>query len=127
MADYAHTNLEDIAPYAEDDLGRWQEYRPATSELGAQRTGVALQRYKPGVRQGFAHRHLRAEELFVVLSGSGRVKLDEDVLELRPLDALRVAPHVMRCWEAGPDGLEVLAFGNHEGPDWEIVDDWWTD
>ncbi len=89
--------------------------------------GVAHQFHKPRTRQTFAHRHRSAEEIFVVLSGSGRVKLDDDILELRPLDTVRVAPHVMRCWEGGPDGLEVLAFGNHEYQDWEIEQHWWTD
>jgi len=70
----------------------------------------------------------------VVLSGSGRVKLDENILELEPLDAFRVAPEVLRAWKAGPDGLEVLAFGARvEGDeelvpsDAELVPGWWTD
>lgn len=70
----------------------------------------------------------------MVLSGSGRVKLDENILELEPLDAFRVAPEVLRAWKAGPDGLEVLAFGARvEGDeelvpsDAELVPGWWTD
>jgi quercetin dioxygenase-like cupin family protein len=62
-----------------------------------------------------------------VLSGSGRVKLDGEIVELQPLDALRVSPPVTRQFEAGPDGLELLAFGpRHEG-DSELINDWWTD
>jgi uncharacterized cupin superfamily protein len=125
---YAHLNLKDLHNVSPDvGIAEDQEYRPATEALGAQYTGVAHQFYRPGTRQTWAHRHQRSEEIFVVLSGSGRVKLDDDVVELRPLDAIRVAPHVMRCWEAGPEGLEVLAVGNHEHEDWVIEDNWWTD
>jgi mannose-6-phosphate isomerase-like protein (cupin superfamily) len=42
------------------------------------------------MRQGFAHRHSIEEDVFVVLAGTGRVKLDDDIVELAPLDAI---PH----------------------------------
>jgi len=125
---YTHKNLlqvEDAAPKI--GLSEWQESRFATSDLDAAETGVTHHRFKPGQRQGFAHSHERAEELYVVLAGSGRVKLDEDVLELAPLDALRLAPDVLRSWEAGPDGLEVLAFGSRHEGDAQFVPGWWTD
>ena len=127
-APYTRINVlhaEDAAPKL--GLAEWQESRFVTSDLDAAETGVTHHRFKAGKRQGFAHRHERAEELYVVLSGSGRIKLDDDVLELRPLDALRIAPGVLRSWEAGPDGLEVLAFGSLEEDDAEFVPDWWTD
>src|SRR3954447_25908046 len=109
---YGHLNLKDLHNVSPDvGIAEEQEYRPATEALGAQRTGVAHQFYRPGTRRSWAHRHQRSEEIFVVLSGSGRVKLDDDIVEVGPLDAIRVAPHVMRCWEAGPEGLEVLAVG----------------
>jgi mannose-6-phosphate isomerase-like protein (cupin superfamily) len=126
-ARYTHKNLlqaKDAAP--ELGLGEWQESRFVTSDLDAAETGVTHHRFKAGKRHGFAHRHGQAEELYVVLSGSGRVKLDEDILDLAPLDALRVAPDVLRSWEAGPDGLEVLAFGSRHEGDAEFVQDWWT-
>jgi mannose-6-phosphate isomerase-like protein (cupin superfamily) len=86
-----------------------------------------LERVKPGKRQGFGHRHENAEEVYVVVSGSGRVKLDDEVVELKRLDAIRVSPEVMRQFEADDDGLEILAFGaRHEG-DGEIVPGWWDD
>ena len=84
-------------------------------------------RIRPGSRQGFAHRHEQAEEAYVVLSGSGRVKLEDQILELRPLDALRVDPPVLRCFEAGPEGMKVLAFGPRHPADGEVVNDWWRD
>lgn len=127
-ARYTKTNLlkvEDAAPNI--GLAEWQESRFATADLGAVDTGVTHHRIKPGRRQGFGHRHERAEELYVVLAGSGRVKLDDDILEIGPLDAFRLAPDVLRSWEAGPDGLDVLAFGTRHEGDAEFVPGWWTD
>jgi quercetin dioxygenase-like cupin family protein len=89
--------------------------------LDAQSTGLAYHVVKPGQR-GRAHRHEQAEEIYVVLGGGGRAVLDGELVELRPLDALRVAAPVARAFEAGPDGLELLVFGpRHEG-DGEILD-----
>lgn len=104
-----------------------QETRFATRDMESEHTGLSHHRVKPGKRQGFAHRHDEAEEIYVVLGGSGRVKLDDDVVELAPLDAIRVSPGVVRQFEAGSDGLELLAFGpRHEG-DGDLLYDWWTD
>lgn len=132
---YTHKNLRQVADSAPDlEAAEWQESRFATHDLQSTDIGVTHHRFRPGKRQGFAHRHQQAEEFYVVLSGSGRVKLDEDILEGAPLDAFRVAPKVLRTWEAGPDGLEVLAFGARvEGDaetipsDAELVPGWWTD
>jgi len=79
--------------------------------------------------QAFAHRDDKAEEIYVVLSGSGRIKLDDDVVELETMDAVRLAPSVVRALEAGPDGLELLAFGPRFEADGEIVpiDGFWAD
>ncbi len=73
-----------------------------------------------------SHRHTGAEEIYVVLGGSGWVKLDDELIELRELDAVRVAPRVARAFEAGPAGLELLAFGPHHAGDGEPVDDAWV-
>jgi uncharacterized cupin superfamily protein len=122
-----HLNLAEVKDAAPDfDLSEWQESRFATADLSAEHTGVTYHRIKPGTRQGFAHRHERAEEIYVVLAGSGRAKLDDEVVDLRPLDALRLAPGVLRTWEAGPDGLDLLAFGAREEGDAEFVPGWWT-
>ena len=105
---------------------RW-EARIAREALDAERTGVAFYRLRPGKRSPFVHRHTDAEEIYVVLSGSGQVKLDDEVLDLVPLDSIRVAPRTARAFEAGPDGLEFLAFGAHHPGDGESVQDPWTD
>ena len=132
---YTHHNLSDI-PDSAPDLGAsdFQESRFATPELGSAEIGFTHHRYKPGQRQGFGHRHTHAEEFYVVIAGSGRVKLGDDVIDVGRLDAFRVAPQTLRAWEGGPEGLEVLSFGaRNEGDaeripsDAEIEMGWWTD
>ncbi len=120
------TDVEDSA--VKFGFAETQEARFATDDLDAADTGVSLHRLKAGRRQGFAHKHDAAEEVYVVLAGSGRVKLDDAIVEVGPLDAIRVAPGVIRSFEAGPDGdLELLAVGpRHEG-DGELIHGWWTD
>jgi quercetin dioxygenase-like cupin family protein len=117
-------DVEDAAP-ANGFGDRW-EARVARTDLGAQATGVTHFRLRPGKRSPFAHRHAHAEEIYVVLGGSGRVKLDDRIDEVRVLDAIRVAPQVVRAFEAGPDGLELIAFGPHHDADGEQVDDPWV-
>jgi mannose-6-phosphate isomerase-like protein (cupin superfamily) len=111
--------VEDMAPRFGFDAV--QEARFAHRDLDAESVGLAFHRVKPDCRQAFAHRHEQAEEVYVVVSGSGRVKLDDEIREVGPMDALRVSPEVGRAFEAGPDGLELLAFGpRHEG-DGEVL------
>ncbi len=117
-------DVEDAAPG--NGLGDRWEARVAREPLDAAETGVTHFRLRPGKRSPFAHRHLTAEEVYVILSGSGRVKLDDELRDVKALDAIRVAPHVVRAFEAGPDGLEFLAFGPHRGADGESVDDPWV-
>jgi mannose-6-phosphate isomerase-like protein (cupin superfamily) len=119
------TDVEDsAAKFGLDSIG---EARFANGDLNAEDTGVSHQRLKPGKRQPFGHKHESAEEVYVVLAGSGRVKLDDEIVEITTLDAIRVAPQVTRAFEAGADGLEVLAVGAHHDGDGEIVPEWWTD
>ena len=125
---YMRINLDDVddAAPANGFGDRW-EARVAGAALEAERTGLTHFRLRPGKRSPFSHRHFEAEEIYVVLSGSGRVKLDDRLHHVRPLDAIRVAPNVARAFEAGPEGLELLAFGpRHEG-DGEPVDDSWVE
>jgi mannose-6-phosphate isomerase-like protein (cupin superfamily) len=119
------TEVDDAAP--SNGFGHRWEARVAREALSAERTGVVFFRLLPGKRSPFTHRHRDAEEIYVVLGGSGRVKLDDEILELHRLDAIRVAPATARAFEAGPDGLELLAFGAHHPGDGEPVEDPWTD
>ena len=126
MPRYAKKNLRDVEDSAvKFGLSESQEARFARTDLGAEQTGMNFLRVKPSKREAFAHRHERAEEIYVVVGGSGRVKLDDDLVELAPLDAVRVSPGVTRSFEAGPDGLEVLVFGPHVEGDGESVSDFW--
>jgi len=119
------TDVEDSAP--KFGHGELQEARFANDDLEAEHTGISYLRVKPGKRQGFAHRHEDAEEIYVVLSGAGRVKLDDEIIEIEPLDAIRVSPGVTRQFEAGTDGLDLLAFGPRHKGDGEVIQDWWSD
>lgn len=103
------------------ELDRVGEARYVREQLGAVHSGLTHYRLRPGRSQGWAHRHGLAEEIYVVLSGSGHVKVDDDRLELDPLDAVRIAPGSAREFEAGVEGLEVLAFGPHIPGDGEMV------
>lgn len=104
-----------------------QEARFARGDLGAEATGLSYHVIKPGQRQPFAHRHEHAEEIYVILSGTGRMKLEDEIIDVGPLDAIRVAPQVARAFEAGAEGLRVLAFGTHHAGDSEMIQDFWPD
>lgn len=111
-------DIEDVAPrFGFDTI---QEARFPWRALQAEQTGLAYHRIKPSQRGG-AHRHSAAEEIYVVLGGSGRAYLDGDFVELETLDAVRIAPRVTRAFEAGPNGLELLVFGPHHEGDGEIL------
>ncbi len=125
---YAKRNLRELEDMAvKHGLSKTQEARFPRAELGAEQTGIAYLVIKPRQREAFAHRHAEAEEIYVVLAGSGRVKLDDDLVDLAPLDTVRVGPLTTRSLEAGPDGLEVLVFGRHVEGDGEIIQDFWPD
>jgi mannose-6-phosphate isomerase-like protein (cupin superfamily) len=121
---YSVVNLneaEDLA--AKHGYSEHQEARFPAEALNAEKTGLAHLRVKPNMRQPFAHRHQQAEEIYVVLRGSGKAWLDDDVVDVAELDAIRMAPAVRRAFEAGPEGLELLAFGPRHPGDAEIVPD----
>jgi mannose-6-phosphate isomerase-like protein (cupin superfamily) len=111
--------VEDKAP--QFGLDSVQAARFAHYELDAERTGLSYMHVKPGCRQAFAHRHEDAEEIYVILSGSGRIKLDDKVEEVQPMDAIRVAPPVARQFEADGGGLELLAIGARHDGDGEVI------
>jgi mannose-6-phosphate isomerase-like protein (cupin superfamily) len=125
---YARKNLRDIEDVAvEHGLSDIQEARFPREDLGADQTGMNYLIIKPERREAFAHRHSEAEEIYVVLAGSGRVKLDDELVDLVPLDAVRVSPGVTRSFEADRDGLEVLVFGPRIEGDAEVVRDFWDE
>lgn len=109
MSGYTVVNLlelPDQIEFSSDIEGRF-----GRGALESRDLGVSHWRYSPGYRSGRGHRHGQQEEVYVVLGGSGRVLLDGEVRELGRWDTVRVAPEVLRAFEAGPEGLELLAVG----------------
>jgi mannose-6-phosphate isomerase-like protein (cupin superfamily) len=128
MSDFAIKNLKEIDDAAAD-RGPNVEARFARKHLDSEHLGVSYFRYGPGYRSPAGHRHREQEEAYVVVSGSGRVKLGDEVVEVRQWDVVRVAPHVVRTFEGGPDGIELLAIGSDrpEGGDGEMVEGHWSE
>jgi mannose-6-phosphate isomerase-like protein (cupin superfamily) len=127
MPDYTIKNLKELDDVAADRPGDI-EARFGRNHLDSEHLGVSFFRYGPGFRSPIGHRHREQEEAYVVVSGSGRIRLDDEVIELRQWDAVRVAPAVVRAFEGGPDGIEVIAIGSDrpEGGDGEMVQDFWA-
>ena len=108
------------------------EFRAATKPLELEKSGLTQQRIPPGYRFPYGHTHETQEEVYVVVRGSGRMKLDDEIVELREWDAVRVPPGTWRGYEAGPEGLELLVIGAPnlgEDPrgDVEGRRGWWAD
>jgi mannose-6-phosphate isomerase-like protein (cupin superfamily) len=104
------------------------QWRFARAALNSPELGVSRFTYEPGARMPWGHRHREQEEVYVVIGGSGRAKLDDEIIELSASDALRVAPAVTRSFEAGPDGLDLICIGSRrpEGGDTERFEDFWV-
>ena len=129
MAGYTKLNLtEDVENSAEKfGMGEVLQAHFAREAIEAKKFGLSLQRLKPGQRMPFGHRHAEQEEVYVVVGGSGRLKVEDDVLDLAQWDAVRVDPELVRNLEAGPDGLDVIAFGAPGVRDSEQLMNWWTE
>jgi mannose-6-phosphate isomerase-like protein (cupin superfamily) len=127
MSDYTITNLKEIDDSAADTPE--VEARFGRKHLDSEHLGVSYFRYGPGFRSRIGHSHREQEEAYVVVSGSGRIRLNDEIVELRQWDVVRIAPSTVRALEGGPDGLEIIAVGadRPEGGDGVTVQDWWTD
>jgi mannose-6-phosphate isomerase-like protein (cupin superfamily) len=122
--DYTIKNLREVDDAAADaGVSDSLEARFAHQDLDSEKSGISYQVVKAGKRQPFPHKHKEMEEIYVVVSGSGRVKLDDSVEEIGPFDAIRIAPPVTRAFEAGDDDLVLLAFSPRAKGDAEIVKD----
>ena len=131
MATYTKLNLrqdvKDMAPqfgYAPN-----VEARFARINLGLENSGISYFRIAPGFRMPFGHKHGEQEEIYVVVSGSARLALDDEVVELAQWDAVRIPGPTMRALQGGPEGAEVIAFGapNTDNKDAEMVPGWWAE
>jgi quercetin dioxygenase-like cupin family protein len=128
MSDYKRVNLKDV-DNAAADRGADLEARFGRKHLDSEHLGMSYFRYAPGFRAPYGHRHKLQEEAYVVVNGSGRMRLDDEIIDLAQWDLIRVAPSVVRGFEAGPDGLELIIAGSDrpEEGDGELVQDFWTD
>jgi mannose-6-phosphate isomerase-like protein (cupin superfamily) len=130
VGEFTIANLKDVEDSAVAfGLSPGLEARFAAGALDLENSGVSYQRLGPSFRLPFGHRHKQQEELYVVVGGSGRVKLDDEIRELRQWDAVRVPKETTRSFEAGPEGLELIAFGAPATGlgDAEMAQGWWSD
>jgi len=132
MSSYTQINLNDVEDQAPKfGMPDGMEARFAREALGLEKSGAGFEKLAPGVRVPFGHTHREQEELYVVVRGSARVKVGDEVLELSEMDALRVAPGVMRAFEGGPEGVEYVVFGAPQVDDpaaeAEMQPGWWKD
>jgi mannose-6-phosphate isomerase-like protein (cupin superfamily) len=127
VAGYTRRNLRDVENMAPkfgmpDEL----EARFARKAIGGKTLGLSLLTFAPGFRIPFGHRHGHQEEVYVIVRGSARIKVDDDIVEVGEWDAIRFDTGTMRAVEAGPDGVELIAFGAGDDPaDAEMVPGWW--
>jgi mannose-6-phosphate isomerase-like protein (cupin superfamily) len=127
-ADYAIVNIRELEDQAvKFGLSPNLEARFGRKATDAKRGGFSYQKLAPNFRQPFGHRHEDQEEFYVVLSGGGTITLEDETRELKQWDVVRVAPSTARGFEAGPDGLEFLAFGAGEGGEATMLESFWED
>ena len=128
MSDYTIINLKEIDNSAGEHTPDLEAYL-GRKHLDSEHLGVSYFRYGPGFRSSMGHSHREQEEVYVVVNGSGRIKLNDEIVELRQWDVVRVAPATVRALEGGPDGLEFIAIGadRPEGGDGVRAQDWWVD
>ena len=110
MSRFTVVNLREIA-YSGGERAPGIEGGFARKHMDSRDLGISLWRYAPNVRSKTAHSHREQEEAYLVIRGSGRILLDDEVQELREWDVVRVSPEVVRAFEAGPEGLEIVAVG----------------
>jgi mannose-6-phosphate isomerase-like protein (cupin superfamily) len=125
VTDYAIVNLKEI----EDSAGERAPGMEARKHIDSEHLGVTYIRYEAGVRSPMAHSHREQEEAYVVIGGSGRVRLGDEIREVRQWDVVRVSPATIRAFEAGADGLEIIAVGSDrpEGGDGVAAETAWIE
>ena len=131
MAGYTKLNLKDEV---EDQAPKFEmspelEFRTARVPLELENSGVSYLGLAPNFRVPFGHHHNTQEEVYVLVTGSAKLKLDDEVIELKPFDAVRIHKDTMRNLEGGPEGAEVVLFGapNAGSDDAQMEQGWWMD
>jgi mannose-6-phosphate isomerase-like protein (cupin superfamily) len=129
MSDFTRVNLKEVEDQAPKFGINELEFRVAREPLELSNSTVSYMRIAPNYRLPFGHTHNSQEELYVLVDGSARLKLDDEIVELTRFDAVRIPKDTMRNLEGGPDGAEVILFGAPKtGPgDAQMSPDWWTD
>lgn len=129
MADYTKQNLKEVDDSAPKfGMPAEIEARFARRALAGESLGLSLMKLGPNFRVPFGHTHAEQEEVYVLVTGSARIKLDDEIVALKPWDAVRIGKGTMRNVEAGPEGAEYLAFGAGDNPqDAELEPGWWSD
>jgi mannose-6-phosphate isomerase-like protein (cupin superfamily) len=130
MSDYTHLNLKDVEDQAPNfGLEENLEFRMARVALGMENSGLSYLRVTSGFRMPFGHKHKNQEEVYVLVSGAARMKIEDEVKDLKQWDAVRVHKDTMRSIEAGDEGAEFLVVGAPStGPgDGHIVQGWWSE
>ena len=129
MGSYTKKNLRDVENQAPKfDMPDEMDARFARTDIEAETLGLSIMKLDPGFRIPFGHKHVGQEEVYVVVRGSGHMKVGDEVVELREWDAIRFDKDTMRNMEAGPEGIEYLAFGAGTDPtDAEMAPGWWSD
>jgi mannose-6-phosphate isomerase-like protein (cupin superfamily) len=127
MAGYTVVNLKEVKDMAPQFGMAGLEARFARTNLELAQSGISYFKIDPDTRLPFGHRHAEQEEIYLVISGSARIKVDDEELALGTFDAIRLAPQVVRALEGGPEGAEVIAFGapSNENKDVEMLPGWW--
>jgi uncharacterized cupin superfamily protein len=129
MSGYTKKSLKDVENQA-PKFGMPEELdaRFARTALGGKSLGLSLLKLAPNFRMPFGHKHSAQEEVYVVVRGSGRIKVEDEIVDVAEWDAIRFDEDTMRNVEAGPDGIEYLAFGAGDDPsDAEMAQNWWSD
>lgn len=131
MSDYTHINLKtDVDDQALNfGLSPNLESRMARVPLGLEHSGVTYLRIAPGFRIPFGHRHKQQEEVYVLVNGSARIRIDDEVRDMKQWDAVRLHRDTVRALEAGDEGAELIAIGApNTGPgDADLIQDWWSE
>ena len=130
MSDFTKQNLKDDVENSAPKFGMPEELeaRFGRRALGGESLGLSYMKLAPNFRVPFGHKHSAQEEVYVLVSGSARIKLDDEIVELQPWDAVRIGKGTMRNMEAGADGAEYIAFGAGTDPqDAEMEQGWWSD
>jgi mannose-6-phosphate isomerase-like protein (cupin superfamily) len=128
MSDYTKVNLKDVEDSAPKfNMPPGMQARFARSAIEGETLGLSHFTLEPNFRIPFGHKHPNQEEVYVLVSGSATIKVEDEIVELQPWDAIRLGRDTMRNMQAGPEGAEYIAFGAGTDPrDAEMAPGWWS-